>query len=623
MDKKFGIEQEDATEDRPQARRSDEYEQWLDYLKIILSNFQKLLIHPEMRMETPEVEIEEIIKIVQDSITEHKAKNTKLDDEYAEFWGGEIAYSNNILETIELLEGIRAGKKNEEDSLDRIAEYTSEYQRLTKQRLIISKRLVELEKFGELKLPENTPPQSENQNYRNARPPSEKLVNDFLKTGNGNPIVMIRDALAKNTFGASEDTPWPTASLNNGKVIGNAQLMPPIVDNKPLMPPEDQERWVQMMWKQREELSDLDADALDLLCHVWLKQANKPEDSAIAVIDDLLAMRNLKPKQGGNGRRGGYEPEQRTEMLHALSHIQNLWLNMGLVETYEKVDDDNSQKKRRTKKVNHNIQSRAFVVTDRLGQLNDDGYMDVERFIFQPGKLFAKFLMGPGQQTALLSAKAVEYDPYRQKLEKRLTRYLSWQWRIQATHGDYTRSYRVATILEAVELKIDIKHPGETRDRLERGLDRLQQDNVIAQWQYDPSRWNEEQANRRGWVNNWQQATIIVEPPDIIRESYSKIEQSFESEKPALKSGQKKNPEQKKNTEKSEAAPTSERITQLTQLAQDLKARRKTLSLSQLQLAEILEVTQGYLSKLEKGQVNITDSRYKHIRQWLDSADYQ
>jgi DNA-binding transcriptional regulator YiaG len=555
-----------------------------------------------------------------------QSKNLQLAEIYREFLECEIALSNNIRGTIEILEKIRVGEETERDSLNKVMEYTPEYQTLTKQRLTILERLVEFEKSGEPNPQEPSQnPQIESKKYRNTRISSEEIVNDFLKTGNGNPIVMIRDALAKNTFEASEDTPWPTALLNNGKVIGNAQLMPPIVDNKPLMPPEDQERWVQMMWKQREELSDLDADALDLLCHVWLKQANKPEDSAIAVIDDLLAMRNLKPKQGGNGRRGGYEPEQRTEMLHVLSHIQNLWLNMGLVETYEKVDDDNtnSQKKRRTKKVNHNIQSRAFVVTDRLGQLNDDGYMDVERFIFQPGKLFAKFLMGPGQQTALLSAKAVEYDPYRQKLEKRLTRYLSWQWRIQATHGDYTRSYRVATILEAVELKIDIKHPGETRDRLERGLDRLQQDNVIAQWQYDPSRWNEEQANRRGWVNNWQQATIIVEPPDIIRESYSKIEQSFESEKPALKSGQKKNPEQKKNTEKSEAAPTSERTTQLTQLAQDLKARRKTLSLSQLQLAEILEVTQGYLSKLEKGQVNITDSRYKHIRQWLDSADYQ
>jgi hypothetical protein len=40
--------------------------------------------------------------------------------------------------------------------------------------------------------------------------------------------------------------------------------------------------------------------------------------------------------------------------------------------------------------------------------------MDVERFIFRPGKVFAHFLFGPGRQTALLSAKALHYDPYRQ-----------------------------------------------------------------------------------------------------------------------------------------------------------------------------------------------------------------
>ena len=42
------------------------------------------------------------------------------------------------------------------------------------------------------------------------------------------------------------------------------------------MPPEEVEAWAQRMWRQREELSDLDADALDILSALWLYQARTP-----------------------------------------------------------------------------------------------------------------------------------------------------------------------------------------------------------------------------------------------------------------------------------------------------------------------------------------------------------
>ena len=116
-----------------------------------------------------------------------------------------------------------------------------------------------------------------------------------------------REALALNTFKAMDDSPWPTARLSKGGANGHAQLVPPVIENEPLLPPKETERWVQVMWKQREELSDLDADALDLLCHFWLEQAKRPEDAAVAHIDEFLEMRGLKKNQSGSGRRGGYK----------------------------------------------------------------------------------------------------------------------------------------------------------------------------------------------------------------------------------------------------------------------------------------------------------------------------
>ncbi len=97
-----------------------------------------------------------------------------------------------------------------------------------------------------------------------------------------------------------------------------------------------------------------------------------------------------------------------------------------------------------------------------------------------------------------MSAKAVQYDPYRQKWEKRLARYLSWQWRIQASRTGYSRPYRVNTLLEVVGEENGPQRPHLIRNRLEKALDCLQEDKLIASWQYE--RWDEEMGGRPGWL---------------------------------------------------------------------------------------------------------------------------
>ncbi|HEX5501584.1 MAG TPA: hypothetical protein VFW96_03110, partial [Thermomicrobiales bacterium] len=270
------------------------------------------------------------------------------------------------------------------------------------------------------------------------------LQGDHLHVMSSAHYQALREALYKNSFRQVEGNPWPTAQLLKGGVLGQAQLRPPAADGQALLPPEQVELWATAMWQQREELSDLDADALDALSALWLNQARTVQDRAVADVDGLLALRGIKPKGKGGGRRAGYEPEQREEMLRALSHIQNLWINIAEVEVYEETGG-----RRGRAPVRQTIQSRAFVITDRVGQLQMNGYMDVRKFIFRPGEVFAHFLLGPGHQTALLSAMALKYDPYRQTWEKRLARYLSWQWRTKARNSDYLRPYRVATLLDA------------------------------------------------------------------------------------------------------------------------------------------------------------------------------
>jgi len=392
----------------------------------------------------------------------------------------------------------------------------------------------------------------------------------------------VRTALAHNTFQEAEGIPWPTAVLATGPTRGHVELRPLIADATSWMAPEIVEAWARRMWEQRGALSDLDADALDALCALWLRQARTPDEDAVADVDDLLAMRELEPKQRGLGRRSGYEPEQRQALLHALTHLQNLWLHMTEVEMYLP-SESGSRRRRRT---TQGVQSRLFTITDLLGHTRPDGWFEVEKFIFRPGKVLAHFLHGPGRQTALLSARALTYDPYRQVWEKRLLRYLSWQWRTRAHAGDYGQVYRVDTLLEAIGEAVDTRRMAWQKERFEKAFDTLLGDDSIAAWQYQERD-----------VGQWSRSTVLVEPPEIIRATYQRLRRH---ESPAPR-----------------ALPTA-----TTTLGERLKRRRLALGLSQLQAAEQLAISQAYLSLLERGaKPRVSTALQRRIATWMGESE--
>jgi DNA-binding XRE family transcriptional regulator len=428
--------------------------------------------------------------------------------------------------------------------------------------------------------------------FRDATPPGARLApllrEQHVTILSAAHYQAVREVLALNTFQRLDGIPWPTALLTADVARGVAQLRPVLVDTQPDLPPEEREAWAQRMWQQREALSDLDADALDALSALWLYQARTPQEDAVADVDELLTLRGLHTKRGGQGRRGGYRPTQRTAMLQALAHVQNLWLEMSALEVYN-VTRTGTQRRMTARQT---IQSRAFTITDLFGQVRLDGGFDVHKFLFRPGTVFAHFLFGPGRQTALLAAQALRYDPYRQTWEKRLARYLSYQWRCKARAGHYWQPFRVATLLAAAGAMLDHRDPARTRTRLEKTLDTLLQDKVIAAWQYE--RWDEAWAARRGWAQHWLQATILIEPPEIIRTTYQRLERH---ETPPPKA--------------------TVRLAAAADLGEHLKRRRLALGLTQIQAAEQCRVHQATWSRLERGQVRYTPALLTRLTQWL------
>lgn len=412
------------------------------------------------------------------------------------------------------------------------------------------------------------------------------LRRKYLSVMNAAHYQALREALAFNTFRKMVDSPWPTAPIEKGSARGQAQLIPIRVDNEPFLPPEIQQNLVSRMWEQRADLSDLDADVLDLLSSLWLQQARSPNDPGFADIDELLGMRALKPKTGAEGRSSGYRLEQRQQLYRSLQHISSLWITMSQMDSFSPIPL--SKKQRRTQQ---EVQSRAFVITDVSGQRLGDAPFEVKRFLFRPGAVFGQFLYGPGRQTALLSARAVEYDPYRHDWEKRLARYLSWQWRIQASRGNYLRSFKIRTILDAVGKTIDERNPQRTRERLEKAFDTLIEDRIVQAWQWD--QWDEAIMQEKSWVGRWLDWTVIIEPPDSVKQAYQAILRPAAT-LPVLPPGT---------------------------LAERLMYRRQQLGYSQMKMAEQFGVSQAYYSMLEKGTRKPSASILSKIKSWLEPED--
>ncbi len=417
------------------------------------------------------------------------------------------------------------------------------------------------------------------------------LREKYLSVMSAGHYQALREALALNTFEKNPDSPWPTAQLNKGAAKGQAQLIPVEYDNQAFLPPEMQEEMIGRMWQQRLELSDADADVLDMLSDLWLKQARTPNDPGTADVDQLLEMRALKPKTGAGGRPSGYRTEQRQQLYQALHRLSSLWINMSRVESYQA----NSPGGRR-RRTFHEVQSRAFVITDVSGERRFDGSnFELQHFLFRPGAVFGQFLFGPGRQTALLSARAVEYDPYRQDMEKRLARYLSWQWRVQATQGSYKRPFKVRTLLEACGYQIDSEHPSRTRERLEKALDTLANDHIIESWQWDD--YNEDIAGQRGWAEHLPNWTVLVTPPETIRQAYMNIFVPAQHAATALPPAS--------------SLAWSER----------LQARRTQLGLSQTQAAEQIGIAQSYYSMLEKGARQPSKAIHRQLQEWVRDGE--
>lgn len=389
----------------------------------------------------------------------------------------------------------------------------------------------------------------------------------------------ITEAISNQKFVCEADQ-WPRATIHGSKLEGSLQLLPN-EDNRTASQ-------MNLLHGYAHTLSEVDVDVLDSLCHMYLTQSPQADKRVEIRIDDLLTIRGLKTKLGGTGRRGGYEKEQRTQVMKALSVMQALWMQLDSVVVYEQ-----------GKPINKNMQGRVFLFTNEDGS-SFDFTEDVapERLFIKLGEVFNHFLQGSTRQVKLLPNQAIELNPYQRKWEKKLIRYISWRWRTQARKASYLQPHKISTLLEKIGIQIDTQAPARIRDRLEKALDLLEEEGVITFWQYN--QWNEDSMSKKGWLRVWLDATIIIAPPDEIVSYYEPIERKKSVKTPTNFS----------------LEPPKEKVCK--SIGSDFKECRIKRGLTLKQVSDQLKISTSYISNIERGGALPSQTVYKKMKEWLN-----
>src|SRR5699024_4360481 len=238
-----------------------------------------------------------------------------------------------------------------------------------------------------------------------------------------------------------------------------------------------------------------------------------------------------------------------------------------------------------SQKKTQKLKGRAIHLHLEFREQDEDGNTELLLIRARPGDMFAHTLLN-GRQTALMSKKALEYDVDKFPYEKRLTRYLSYIWRIRQQNASYTDTIRVQTLLDAIKLPLNKKRPLRTWERLEKALERLEKDRVVKSFQFENANMNI--IGRRGWSKKMLEWKVQIVPPDEISSHYIQI-----------------------------TSPTS-MPTQISGIAKKVKEKRESLALSLSQASEQIGVNVATLSRIENQKVSsIRGSTKKKIESWL------
>jgi len=124
-------------------------------------------------------------------------------------------------------------------------------------------------------------------------------------------------------------------------------------------------------------------------------------------------------------------------------------------------------------------------------------------------------------QIALMARQLLHYHAKQQKYEKRLGRYLTVLYRINAHRHESKVKVSMGVLLEHAGITLDRDHPGRTREMIESALAHLHTDGVIGPFaplveRSSRGREVQERIEQHAyhWWDDYRQQLWLFEPPE-------------------------------------------------------------------------------------------------------------
>lgn len=425
---------------------------------------------------------------------------------------------------------------------------------------------------------------------------------DFLKTASDGVSRGIQTAMERGLYEKRQGDDWPSAGSiskfrskdgQDGLETWRHYLAPAEVASRAdsLLPiPDIEAKAIEAIERYRQSLGDLDSDLMAYAMAEYAKKARRPGDEAVIVLDELMEALGYPKQTGGAGGRA-YRATDKRFVRERFEALCNGYLAIRRIKGKGRAVD---------------WQSQLMWISNRVGQADLDGRVEEwERCTIVMGRAWSvRLFEDKGRQLALLQAKALQYHPEHQKLEKRLLKRLSWYWRLNMDHVHRSRTVLDWLTEDVGDERVRTDERFERRDaeRLEKAFDRLKADGQIAAWAYADGleKVTGSGTQRKGWLDRWLEREIVVEIPEGLR-SANQAEFKAAPKLPGRQA--KEEPIRQEHT------------------SSDLPARfrqfRKTLGVTQLAAAKAMEIHFTTLNKIEAGKQAPTAAHARAMESWI------
>ena len=331
---------------------------------------------------------------------------------------------------------------------------------------------------------------------------------DYIYANTSTPFHLMRNIMTSKKNFSEKETGFMGTELvdNQGTLHGFAELRP-----APLFQTEadiNENYGLDLLETTLSSLDELTADIFDLVSYQWMTGKRDNEGFIEFHSDDALLLRHYEKSEALEKIK--FKERDRFNIMRRVAALSSVWI--ALHDGPERVKIVNASEMD-SKLYNFQDFKRMFDVGSV--RIAFDKKTNKPKGIYalqiKPSSLLQPYLDGTKSSLGVLDLKVFKYSYVSQREHKRLTRYLSRQWKIRSVKGTVNQPFKIATLLS--EMNFPTRLNGvQLRDRFEEILDDLQRDEVIANWAYTEE-LDESRVGKRGWIQRyWSQMNVIIPP---------------------------------------------------------------------------------------------------------------